>query len=75
MGWSEIRIQQYVHGEKATWLEKRLLEHANPVHLVFQAMGVPLLIAGIWIHNWGLMIAGGVLNVIGHLYCWTKRTD
>ena len=39
MSWVEWRIQQYNQGEKANWLEKRCLEHANPVHLVLQVLG------------------------------------
>ena len=73
MGWAEIRIQQYRDGKEATWLEKRFLEHANQVHLVFQVFGVTSLVYGIWAHSWKLITAGFFLNAIGHLYCWLKR--
>ena len=39
MGWAEIKIQQYNQGEKANWLERRVLEHANPVHLGLRVLG------------------------------------
>lgn len=73
MGWAETRIQQYNQGEKANWLERRVLEHANPVHLVFQVLGAIPIIYGLWIHNWILIGIGLFLNLIGHLYCWLKK--
>jgi len=69
MGWAEIRIQQYNQGEKANWIERRVLDHANPVHLVLQILGAIPLIYGLWIHHWGFIFVGILLNGIGHLYC------
>jgi hypothetical protein len=37
MGWAENRIQEYQHGKPANWLERRMLEHANPVHFPLAA--------------------------------------
>ena len=73
MGWAEIRIQQYNQGQKANWLERRVLEHANPVHLVLQVLGAIPLIYGLWIHNWTFISVGVLLNFLGHLYCWLKK--
>ncbi len=69
MSWVEWRIQQYNQGEKANWLEKRCLEHANPVHLVLQVLGSIPFIYGLWIHNLGFILLGLLLNATGHLYC------
>lgn len=69
MGWAKFRIQQYNQGEKANWLEKRSLEHANPVNLGFHVLGAIPLIYGLWIHNGKFIILGVILNGIGHLYC------
>jgi len=30
MGWAERRMQSYARGEKASFLEKKTLEHAHP---------------------------------------------
>lgn len=73
MGWAEIRIQQYNQGEKPNWLERRVLEHANPVHLGLQVLGAIPLIYGLWVHNWALIAVGVLLNFIDHLYCWLKK--
>ena len=73
MGWAEKRIQQYNQGQKANWLERRSLEHANPVHLVLAVIGTIPLIYGLWIHSWILIITGVLLNLLGHLYCWLKK--
>ena len=69
MGWAEFRIQQYSQGEKANWLERRMLEHANPVNLGFHVLGAILFIYGLWVHHWGVIFIGVLSNTIGHLYC------
>ena len=69
MGWAEMRVQQYNQGEKATWWEKRWLEHANPVNLVFHVLGAIPIIYGLWIHSWPIIIVGLLLHKIGHWYC------
>jgi hypothetical protein len=58
MGWAEIRIKQYNQGEKATWWERRLLEHANPVNFAVHILAAILFIYGLWLHNWLLIILG-----------------
>jgi hypothetical protein len=73
MGWAEKRVQQYNQGQQATWIERRALEHANPVHLSLALIGLVLLIYGLWIHNWTWIIGGVILNFLGHLYCWLKK--
>jgi hypothetical protein len=73
MGWAERKIQQYNQGEKASWLERRVLEHANPVHLGLYVLGAIPLIYGLWVHNWTLIAVGVLLNFIGHLYGWLKK--
>lgn len=73
MGWAEKRVEEYKRGKDATWVERRMLEHANPVHLVLAIIGAGLLIYGLWVHCWALIIAGVALNLLGHLYCWLKK--
>ena len=73
MGWAEFRIQQYNQGEKANWLEKRSLEHANPENLGFHVLGAIPLIYGLWIHHWGFIFIGVLLSSIGHKYCWLSN--
>lgn len=73
MGWAEKRIQQYREGQKATWLERRALEHANLLHLALAFAGVVLLFYGVWMHSWLWIIGGIALNFLGHLYCWLQK--
>jgi len=75
MGWAEIRIQQYNQGEKANWLERIVLEHANPVNLGLHVLGAIPLIYGLWVHNRALIAVGVFLNFIGHLYRWSKKVS
>jgi hypothetical protein len=39
MDWVEERIEAYRDGEDATWMERRSLEHANPVHMPLAVIG------------------------------------
>jgi hypothetical protein len=39
MSWAEWKIQQYNQGEKANWLERHCIDHANPVHFGLQIVG------------------------------------
>lgn len=73
MGWAETRIEQYNQGQKAIWIERRILEHANPVHLVMQVLGAIPIIHGLWVHNWVYIGIGVLINLLGHLYCWFKK--
>ena len=73
MGWAEKRIKEYNEGQKATWMEKRNLENANPVHLVLVVIGVTALIYGLWVHSWMWIGISVGLNFLGNLYCWLKR--
>lgn len=72
MGWAEKRVEEYQHGANPTWLELRTLEHANPVHLVIRVLAGILFIAGLWIHNWPLIIIAIILALTGHVYCWRQ---
>lgn len=70
MGWAEHRIEEYQQGKPATWLERRILEHANPVHFILAMIALVGFVYGLWMHDW-LWIGGSViLSLIGHVYCW-----
>ncbi len=72
MGWAERRVEEYQDGDDATWMELRVLEHANPVHLPLAIIGTVLIGYGLWMHDFLWMGAGVGLNLAGHLYCWIK---
>lgn len=72
MSWSKKRIKEYQQGQDATWLERRVLEHAEPVHLTLQIISLPFLVYGLWTHDWVLIIIGIALNLVGHIYTWVK---
>jgi hypothetical protein len=72
MGWAEYRIDEYHRGAPARWLERRMLEHADPVHFPL-AVSASLGIAyGLWTHRWGWILGSSALALAGHLYCWTR---
>ena len=73
MGWAENRIQQYGQGEHATWVERRVLEHANPLHLVLAVVSTIPLVYGLWFHNWPSIALSVLLRFFGHLYCWLQK--
>lgn len=68
--WVKKKIESYRQGREATWLEKRVLEHANPVHWVLAVIGLIVIIYGLWTHAFLLIIFGIVFNIIGHVYTW-----
>ena len=73
MSWAERRVQEYKNGGRATFVEKRFLEHANPVHLFLALLGVVALVYGLWAHDLRWIIGGALLNLVGHVYCWFQR--
>jgi len=72
MGWAERKVEEYNQGKSATWIERRCLEHANPVHLLLALVSVIPFIWGLWAHNWTLLTVAIILNLVGHMYCWVR---
>lgn len=72
MGWAEHRIEEYQHGKPSNWLERRMLEHANPVHYSLALVAVVGFVYGLWTHNWSWIVGSLVLALLGHVYCWTR---
>lgn len=73
MGWAEKKISEYQIGRPATWLERRMLEHANPVHFALSLVATAGFVYGLWAHNGILVLISAVLALMGHLYCWTRK--
>ncbi len=73
MGWADKKIKEYSLGQKATWLEKMMLEHANPVNLIASLLALAALIYGLWINNLSFVAVALVLGLIGHIYCWLQQ--
>jgi hypothetical protein len=73
MGWAEDRIEAYRHGRPASWLERRMLEHANPVHFPLALMATIGFIYGLWMHDWFWILGASVVALLGHVYCWTRQ--
>jgi uncharacterized membrane protein len=72
MSWVDKRIDEYSHGSPSTWLERRMLEHAHPVHFTLAWIAMIGLVYGLWQHDW-LWIAGSmIIGVVGHVYCWME---
>ncbi|WKZ26576.1 MAG: hypothetical protein QY304_00525 [Candidatus Paceibacterota bacterium] len=73
MSWSSKRIQEYKEGGEASWLEKRALEHAEPIHLILIILSLPLLVYGLWEHSWFFIGIGIALNFVGHINTWIRK--
>ncbi|HZZ80175.1 MAG TPA: hypothetical protein VFE62_16795 [Gemmataceae bacterium] len=73
MSWAQHKIDQYRQGKPATWLEQRMLEHAEPVHFVAAWIAAFGLIYGLWIHDWSWIIGSMLLAIFGHIYSWMWR--
>lgn len=72
MSWVDKRIKKYREGAEPTWIEKRVLEHAHPFHLVMIVLGFVAIVYGLWIHDWFWIIFGIVFNALGHIYTWLE---
>ena len=70
MAWAEERINEYRRGSPATWLERRMLEHAHPVHFVVAWVAALGFVYGLWTHDWPWIIGSSALALLGHVYCW-----
>jgi hypothetical protein len=73
MGWAEERVTDYQCGHRATWLEHRALEHANPVHFVLALAAGAGFAAGLWTHNWLVIGASLLVALFGDVYSWTRK--
>jgi hypothetical protein len=73
MGWAEDRVEDYQSGQRATWLERRTLERANPVHFPLALAAGAVFAIGLWTHDWRAIAVAAVLALSGHVYCWTCK--
>jgi hypothetical protein len=73
MGWAENRVKEYQVGKRATWLERRMLEHANPVHFPLALAASIGFAYGLWLHDWLAIVGASLLALSGHIYCWTRH--
>lgn len=70
MNWATKRIDEYRRGERSTWLERRMLEHANPIHFAVSILATASGVYGLWTHDWTFIVATLLLGLIGHGYTW-----
>ncbi len=73
MCWAEKRIQQYKEGQDPTFIEKMALEHGHPVNCAASIIAFAAVGYGLWIHDYTWIVAGVVVAILGHLYCWIKK--
>ncbi|TVQ60759.1 MAG: hypothetical protein EA379_07615 [Phycisphaerales bacterium] len=51
-------------------MERRILEHANPVHFTLAMIALVGFVYGLWMNNWIWIVGAVILSMIGHIYCW-----
>ena len=73
MSWAKKRVQEYQNGANSTFIERRNLEHANPVLLTLLLFAIIVGVYGIWMHDWMLIIIAGILATIGHVCVWLVK--
>jgi 1,4-dihydroxy-2-naphthoate octaprenyltransferase len=73
MSWADKKIKEYKNGAVATFLEKRNLEHANPLLFTLLLIGISIIAGGLWEHSWMAIVIGGLVCFLGHVYVWTKK--
>jgi hypothetical protein len=75
MAWADNRIKDYQHGKRVNWLERRMLEHANPVHFPMACAASIGFVYGLWAQDWLWIIGSSALALLGHVYCWTRKGE
>ncbi|MBM9538547.1 hypothetical protein [Desulfobulbus alkaliphilus] len=70
IGWPDRQIELYRQGQKATWLELLVLEHAHPVHCILALIGIVFTLYGLWMQSWLWISIGIMLNIAGHVFTW-----
>ncbi len=73
MSWADKKIMEYKNGNTATFLEKRNLEHANPVLFTLLVIAIVIFVWGVWEHNWTAIVIGMLVGFIGHIFVWTRK--
>ncbi len=73
MGWAENRIGDYLNGKPPNWLERQMLEHANPVNFAMSLAATGGFVYGLWTHDWPWIVGSSAVALLGHMYCWTRR--
>lgn len=69
MSWASHRIEEYQQGKPSTWLERRMLEHANLLHFVVAVIAGLGFVYGVWMHDWVWIVCSSLLALSGHIYC------
>jgi hypothetical protein len=70
MSWADKKIREYQKGANSTFLERRNLEHANPVLFTLLLVAIVIAAYGAWMHDWTLIILAAIVASIGHVYVW-----
>ncbi len=73
MSWATKRIREYQKGDNATFIEKRNLEHANPVLLTLLFFAIIVGVYGVWMHDWTFILVAATIATIGHAYVWLVK--
>ena len=70
MSWVEKRLKEYKKGTKPTFVERRNLEHANPVLFLCFLIAGPSMLYGFWTHDALIILFSVVVFLLGHVYVW-----
>lgn len=73
MSWADKKIEEYKEGGTPTFLEKRALEHADPVNCIATIMAFAVLIYGLWTNEWFLIGISVTIGFIGHIVSWLRK--
>lgn len=72
MSWIQKREEEVVRGKKLNWIERRSLEHADPILLLLLVIGSLVACYALWQHDWVLFWGGFAIATIGHIISWLR---
>lgn len=64
-------ISERIDVSRLRWLERRMLEHTDPVNFLLHILGLIIIVYGLWINVLGWVIIGIIFPILGHIYVWS----
>lgn len=73
MSWVQKRVDEYHKGERATFVERVVLAHADPLNFLLLVIGVSVAAYGFWQHDINLIAGGAAIGLIGDIISWLRK--
>lgn len=73
MSWVQKKVDEYHKGGRATFVERVVLAHADPLNLLLFIIGACVAAYGFWQHDLNLIVGGGAIGLLGDAISWLRK--